>query len=887
MNTSNRTGFLLRLASALVEKKELLQNTIVLLPSHRAIQYLNEEIIKYSNTPVFAPHSITIDDWVKKRSCYTLADEISLIYNLYLSYCNVFYARNNGMEQESFEQFYFWGKIVLADFDDIDKHLADASLLFTNLNQYKDIESRFNPLTPEQKDLLTQFFDSFKAQKEISLRENFTDIWDCLADIYLDFRLRLQKQGLAYSGMMYREIYERLLNNEISITDYKFVIAGFNVLSKSEEKIFEYLRDNNAADFYWDYDVYYTDNHKQEAGTFLRNNLINFPNKVFENENFNHIKTNDQKLRIVASNGETLQAACVLKWVNDLTEIYGDTLKQEDMVIILANESLLPVVVKALPDKIGNEATDVNITMGYPFAQTPLYNFVEKFMTTETDHLTPVAALEKLSMQIGEMYGKLSQNETDNVLIESAYQIDVKIKDLITALKNTADNAVSKTFIQKTLMADLRSLSLPFQSNDTKGLQIMGMLESRNLDFRHVLMLSTNDDYIPNVSTYSTFIPHSLRKFYGLMSVEKRISVFAYYFYRLFHCAETLTFVYNTQGESTKVKEKSRFLMQAELEMGKSFEHINVTSQANFDVFKPNEYPKKQEHIALILNKEYLSAHFINTMLDCELKMYFQYLLRLDSLDYEQSDMSALAFGNLFHHSAGMLYDNTGIINNKPLVEIVNLALNKMEKEEERRLIKQMHKDITVKYLEILIAYNQKQKTVPFLTEEPVIKTLKINNGKEQKIKLGGIIDRIDFCNGNLTITDYKTGGEPQKLKTLPLLFRNMEGKRADYVFQILFYCWLLWDNDDFKQKHNISFSSITPQLLYIHKLKANGGSSLFDIYDAEMHETFSQILKESIENLFAVSEGTFYERNQNKKNCEYCPYAILCYKAEQETGNE
>ncbi|MDR0789466.1 MAG: PD-(D/E)XK nuclease family protein [Bacteroidales bacterium] len=885
MRQSNKESFLSRVAVALLSKSETLKDMVVLLPSRRAIQYLQQEIVIHNDKPVFSPCCITIDDWIKANVQWQTADELSLVYNLYLSYCDVFYAHNKDIEREPFEQFYFWGKIILADFDDLDKHLADSSLLFTNLDQYREIDAQFNPLTDEQKQLLEQFFTSFKAQKETSIKTNFVNIWNCLDEIYTNFHNRLRQQGLAYSGMIYREFYRRLQDGEINLTDSKFAVVGFNVLSLSEQKIFEYLQTNTDAAFYWDYDNYYTDDKLQEAGTFISNNIKTFPNEDFAHQNFNRIKDNQQNIEIIASNGETLQTSCISKWAKNLENVYKDSLKQEDMVIILANESLLPVVVRALPQEIAGKPTKANITMGYPFSQTEIYAFVENFLTCQTKNTSPVAALENLSLQICERYGKLPISETNNLLIEAAYQIDKKIEEFTQSLKNTDPNAISLTFVQKTLMSELRSLSLPFQSDNTDGLQIMGMLESRNLDFRYVLMLSTSDDFLPNVGSYSTFIPYSIRKAFGLMSVEKRIAVFAYYFYRLFHCAESLTFVYNTQNDGTKAKEKSRFLQQAELEMGKSFNHISLMAQTNLQTSPPKDYPKKPNHIEIILNKTYLSAAFLNTFLDCGLKLYFKYIIGLKSITYGEEDISALAFGNLFHQSATILYGIKESITPSVLSEVVNQALGSMESLEERSIITQIHRDIVIKYLRILINYNQSTGRQPLLTEEEVMKDLLIEvNGEKRELKLGGRIDRIDFDGGNLVVVDYKTGGEVQQFKDMDILFRNPTDKRATYVFQILFYCWLLWDNEAWKQKHNITFSTIKPQIIYIHKLKAKGDKDFSPskygetiIYDSDFHEEFDQWLKDCLTSLLSLDNEKFYWRNKTDKNCLFCEYSIIC----------
>jgi hypothetical protein len=700
--------------------------------------------------------------------------------------------------------------------------------------------------------------------------------------------------------MLYREMYNKLQNNEIRLNFSTFVIAGFNALTTSEQKIFEHLRNNYSADFYWDYDTYYTENEAQEAGAFMRDNIKNFPMPCWGNYDFNQIRTNKQRIQVISVEGETLQTACIADWINNLTIAYPQQLKQEDMVIIPCNETLLPFIVKALPDEFGGKPLKVNITMGYPFAQTELYTFVEQFLTSQIENQSPLAMLDNLSAAIWERYSKLQRNETNDSLIESAYQIDTKIKEFVEALKNVDDNGISSVFVEKTLLAELRSLALPFESDESEGLQIMGMLESRNLNFTHVLMLSTSDDYIPSISAYSTFIPHSIRKAYGLTSMEKRIAVFAYYFYRLFQYAKTLTFSYNTNSDSGKIKEISRFLQQIEVESEKKIEKITISPSKNEETTSENlQIIKTKEHIIQILQKNYLSATALNTFLDCEFRFVCKHILHIDAVSYEEDDVSALAFGNLFHHSTAMLNDLTDFEDKKCLYDIVNKALDELKEEYIKSkqkntydIITQIHKDIVINYLKILIVYNRKLKRKATMAEKMLTKDLNIEaNDTNYTIKLGGVIDKIDIYDGFLVIADYKTGFSDEKMSDLESVFLNSDGKRPTYIFQVMFYCWLLWENNEVFAGQIPPYHYIVPQLLYISKLnqpnfkpeiqkKSDRETKRYDetlIYDLKMHEAFDNMLKTHIKRLLSINEDVFYHRNISEDNCKFCPFISLC----------
>jgi CRISPR/Cas system-associated exonuclease Cas4 (RecB family) len=522
--------------------------------------------------------------------------------------------------------------------------------------------------------------------------------------------------------------------------------------------------------------------------------------------------------------------------------------------------------------------------MGYPFNATPLYCQIEEFVSNNIKKASSTELIEQLIEFVAQ---KKSSHWDDNYMAEIAYEIELKLKAFLAALNTLGSDGISAIFMQKTLMSELRKLSLPFESDPINGLQIMGMLETRNLDFKHVLVLSASDDFLPNVSNYSSFIPHSIRKAFGLMSIEKRISVFAYYFYRLFHRSNSIDFVYNTTSTTTKCKEMSRFLQQIRIESGKEFEYINLPSKIDFSPINIVDFNKTLKHVEQILKKEYLSPSFLNTFLDCPLKFYFQNILKLQSSEEQTDDISPLAFGTLFHNSAKNIYDIETQDEKQIKESLSNIVAQQFEQmpPEERRNITQTHKDMIISYLFTLMEYNKKIKSRFLVAEKKVLKPLEIElNGKQMVVHLGGIIDRIDVENGNLVVIDYKTGGMPELFVDIDTIFEDKEDKRSGYIFQVLLYSWLLWDNADFKAEFKIDYANISPQILYIHKIKKQNynaqiqnksGESL--IYNMEIHLLFEQKLREIVQKLLLLHDDFTYERNQNEKNCTFCDYSIFC----------
>ncbi|MEE0983555.1 MAG: hypothetical protein U0L38_05845, partial [Bacteroidales bacterium] len=484
------------------------------------------------------PECETINDFVQSYSPYKQAEELSLIYMLYCSYQKIYYSRNplsEGEEAENFENFYFWGKTILNDFDDIDKNLADARKLYTTLSEEKEIEELFDFLSEEQKNILSQYFADFKKlySSDSKLKNNFVKIWNCLSDIYFDYKEELKKNSIAYSGMIYRDLVERMSESDNLFGDDIFAFAGFNVLNQSEKKLFECIKSTNTAHFYWDYDTYYTENSFQEAGIFMRENLSQFPcNKTFSENDFSQIEKSDCNYHIISTTYETTQVYYIRTWIKSLEERYGEGLKQNQIAIILLNENLLPYVLKALPNKVNEQETKVNITMGYPFRFSTLFEEIGKFAENMSkEGKTHAEQIDELILLLKD---KAMEKNCPNETKEAAFRSIVTLEDFKATL-DFIDIPLSENFVRKTLLKLLQKQIMPFESDATDGIQIMGLLESRNLDFKHILMFSTTNSNIPAVSNAATFIPHSLRNVFNLMTEKRKIAVFAYYFYRLLH----------------------------------------------------------------------------------------------------------------------------------------------------------------------------------------------------------------------------------------------------------------------------------------------------------------------------------------------------------------
>ncbi|MDR1761586.1 MAG: PD-(D/E)XK nuclease family protein, partial [Bacteroidales bacterium] len=505
----------------------------------------------------------------------------------------------------------------------------------------------------------------------------------------------------------------------------------------------------------------------------------------------------------------------------------------------------------------------------------------------------------------------------DTVLSESLYRAYSAINRLIDITQSeiiTLDFSLLKQLIGK----GLQSLKIPFEGDPVNGIQIMGVLETRNLDFKHILVLSASDDFFPNIASESSFIPHSIRKAYSLNTIDRKIAVFAYYFYRLFHCAHSIHCCYNNNTVATKKKELSRFLQQIRIESGKTIEyknlHLQVQAQKmpNFTDAIDLTHEERQK----ILEKEYLSPSFFNSYLDCRFKCYCNYVAQLKTPKVYSDDMQANDFGNIFHYSAKEIYDRIGktgtnkaieksdieayLCNEQLLEEIVQQQYQKFVLDSELKQehitlneLQKIHITVVKNYIKNLLRMDCDY--APFYmigTEDVIKKTVQLTTATgKMDIVIGGEIDRIDFKNGVLRIVDYKTGGsndaEKNKCNFDDLFTADAtnEKKRNSYVFQTLLYSWLIHNNLELPVNETVN--AIMPYLLYIHKVRFENNHCIYEPpihiektmlhnYIQQAHDEFDSRFQSLLQQLFNTP-NSFFTRRKFEDNCKYCDFKSLC----------
>jgi len=930
-------GFLKQVATKIFEKEQTnLHDVMILFPNRRAIRFFFEylkdcakenNLSSNNNSVFFVPEIFSIDQMViSSMPDIRKGENLELLYILYSVYSQVLSEKyidnndttNNNITIEPFDEFYFWGNTILNDFDQIDKELVDAKALFRNLQDYRDLQADPESyLTEEQIALINRLFNtSIGKDEQSSITKNFVSIWNCLSDIYEKFNQCLDELHIAYSGKMYREFARRLENNKIALSCKKIKVIGFSVLNNVEKKIFRLLRDNFHTDFYWDYDKYYVDDKQNEAGIFIRENINLYPqSEDIKNIKYDNIKENKQEIDIIESPYETTSLAYIPKWLDEVTkETKNNNEGKQDLsniAIILNDETLIPLVLEIIPKQYKDK---INITMGYPFSQTWLYNEVIEKMNALVDS-------DKFNKEnVFEAIKEITKDITQNKKNKDVWQIAILKKvcksllSFLTSIENvqniqkqtnTTSNKdslrIDGSIIKNIIKKELSSLKMDILSDGIAGVQLMGMLETRTLDFDYILMLSTNDDKLPHLNNESSFIPFSFRKAYKMMDIDRKAGVFAYYFYRLLHHVKRIDYLFVTVGSESKVNEKSRFVRQIEIE----FPHFAKNKQINFKSLSTNKglskkqtkkYPFDIKQLEYIDEGEkYLSPSSLNNLIDCQQRFYLNNVCYLRE-EVADDKYLEIAFGNIFHNSINIFYKKVKEINsdrleedkvdnliNKSIEEYINDEKNKKEK---RVCGDEFHLELIKKYIKRVWNIDRNEKIGYLCGEKEYKVDLEVEG---HTVHLGGRLDRMDYVfDGTeevLRILDYKTGrAKDIRFNEInDLMFAQDTTKaRADsglnYIFEVLFYCYLVYKNGE--------ATKIKPEIMYLSKMQeremycGKGSAKKVFYYDENTHREFEKCLIELLKTLInkEKEEYSIYDMEFNDKKCEKCDYRILCY---------
>ena len=938
-----------------------LAHTAVVFPNKRAGLFFNEYLAQESDSPIWSPAYVSISELFRSLSPWEVGDPVKLVCELYKIF------RRETQSTETLDDFYFWGEMLISDFDDADKNRVDTDKLFSNLQDLRNIMDDYTFIDDEQEEAIRQFFQNFSIERRTALKERFISLWNVLGNIYKGFRESLASQNIAYEGMMYRHVIEHLDVDKLPYEKYIFV--GFNVLNKVEHTLFTQLKDAGKAVFYWDYDEFYMKENRQavthEAGEFIRRNLRDFPSPL-SGELFKNL-SKPKEVHYIASSTENAQARYLPQWIrNNLTT------PEKETAVVLCNEALLQPVLHSLPAEVKH----VNITMGFPLSQTPVYSFLiallelhthgfnfksgrytfqsvvtllkhpytrqltgqaellEKELTRNnrfyplpgelgkdeflTRLFTPLSGNLNLCIRLSETLQQVASiyqantsgtEDTDafnQLYRESLFKAYTTINRFRTLIEEDELTVQSETF-RRLLVKVLSATNIPFHGEPAIGMQVMGVLETRNLDFRHLVLLSVNEGQLPKSGGDSSFIPYNLRKAFGMTTIEHKIAVYAYYFYRLLQRAERITLMYNTSSDGLNRGEWSRFMLQFLIEwphpITRQFLEAGQSPQGTSPITvekTPDVMRRMQSLFDVRTNpKAKFSPSALNYYLDCPLKFYYRYVAGLSAPDEVSAEIDSATFGSIFHYAAEHIYKDltthgkvinkealeTLLRNEVKLQDYVDTAFKKLffnvpqNEKPEYNGVQLINSAVIARYLKQLLQNDLRYAPFTFIASEmEVDEPIDIQTPKGViKSRIGGIIDRMDSKDGTLRIVDYKTGGDADTPPHVESLFIP-DKKRSNYVFQTFLYAAIMCRKQPTMK--------IAPALLYIHRAATETYSPVIQMGEPrkpkEAVEDFSKYEKEYRERLQGLLEEIFnpeksFTQTEIIEKCTYCDFKALC----------
>lgn len=956
--------FLYQVASLFYEKwgAEVSRLAFV-FPNRRTGLFFQKYLSEVADTPLFSPTILTINDLFIQLSGKQSADRISMLFTLY-----DIYIRQSG-STETFDEFLYWGEMLLNDFDDIDKYMANARMLFSNVTDLREIENDFDFLSDEQIAAIRSFWSSFYPRGDTPNQQQFLAVWQVLYDLYEEFRATMAAEGKGYEGMIFREVVESMERGESPDLPYEqIVFVGLNALSVSEERFLAQLQKREIADFYWDYVSDKVTDPDNKASYFVSRNLKSFPSSM-KLPSEEKVKTEIEVIGIPSGIGQAKHVYTLLSdWCKEAEMSSEEALRT---AVILPDEHLLIPVLNAIPEQIRR----INVTMGYPLAGTPVASLIEYILALQKNvryidrnplfyfrDVLPVLNHRYILSTSPEIISSLVKEITENnkiyishtelektPLLEilftpvtgveafSDYLIKVleELNKVMSALSDEEEedatlrtNDLEQEFIfhyfttvnrMKEVMKDARiemkidtffrllkrvtdTITIPFHGEPLSGLQIMGVLETRALDFDRLIILSMNEGIFPQRKAANSFIPYNLRRGFGLPTYEHQDSVWAYHFYRLIERASHVSLLYDTRSNGLQTGEVSRFVHQLhyhyEVPMRDKLMVYNVSSSKT----PPLAVPKREDIMRRLDayrkgGSKAISASAINTYLDCPLKFYFSVVEGIREEEEVSETIESDVFGSILHKVMEELYKPfQGKMVTVDLLKAIRkdtalltgaiaraFASEFFKTEVVRSLTGQNYLigEMIRKYVEKILERDGKLTPFVYIESERKINGL-ISLSDHSEIRLKGFIDRVDEVLDAIRIIDYKSGSGTTTFSSIESLFNKEEKDRAKAVMQVFMYCWMYAHFTENKGK------TIQPGIYYVRSLFSDPfDPSVYHRIErgkSEKVEDFSGYAQAFEEGLRGCLDEIFnpeipFTQTPTGKACSYCPFKGICGK--------
>lgn len=922
-----------------------LKHQAYIFPTKRGGVFFKRALLAtYGEHNFMLPAIFSIEEFVQRLTGMTITDELTLLFHLY----KIYQSKDPDLE---FDDFYAWGKIILKDYDEIDRYMADATKIYSALQNIKEIDNVFG-YTDEFREIIARYRTLTEKQEKTKLLTEFLKIWKDVGAVYEVYQETLVKEEKAYGGMLYRNLANVLSQESFDHQFEQYHFCGFNALSKSEEVIFDALVKGGKAQLYWDIDGYYVEEKKEEAGDFLRDYIVKWSKSVvFDAESLT--KPKQVTLHSVPQNMAQAQLAAA-----KVTELLDAGAKPEETAIVLADEKLLIPLLYSMP----MQKHKVNVTMGYPMRSTVVFDFVlnylelmrkakendgqllfhtydlrpflsnaytaifcpnvyqqfnqwivlekktkvskqELFKQFQSDQLGALLSAGKgwseifkaLSEYLTAVFYHFKSTETGTTDQEFIYFFLKSLNQLNDYLRDRED--FSLRLIKKIIQEHFRAVKIPFEGEPVQGVQIMGFLETRTLDFKYIIIVSANEGKLPTARNLNSYIPFGLRCVFELPTFEEQDAIYAYHFKRLIQRADDVHFIYDNtiQGDSTG--EKSRFILQ-QLKRYQSTPGYKITEKS-YEGLVPNvvedieeEVTKTPEVMAMLNNftdqvgeGKFLSPTSLTNYITCPLKFYLKNVAGFKELDDVEEDIDARNLGIVVHEVLEFLY--------QPWVDrnIGSSEIKLLKAQVEKQLIDSLHRNkiiqdnqqltgrdlVTKAVMEQLI-----QKVLDLDIADAPFKVLGLEANNYEKririegfgsVRISGTIDRMDEKDGHLRITDYKTGkvdfvsrGRPAKSDE-EMLEAHFEDPKYKSGFQGYLYAALVAPHIDKPIKVGItSMKMLNSGTQWLNKGEVITSTEI---------DGFSQRLDALVKEIYDVNIP--FTQTEDLARCSYCEFKKVC----------
>ncbi len=931
-----------------------------IFPNRRSMvffrKYLCEAVSENSGVPLLAPQMLTINDFFYRAAGLQSSDRVRLLLKLYECY------RELNAKAEPLDEFIFWGDVILGDFNDVDKYLIDAKQLFANVADFKAIQDTFEYLTETQRRAVEGFishFSDWAGKLTVDLggdnpdvKGRFLMIWNILYPLYMNFNGALEVEGMAYEGMVYRRLAERLKDEAVAdvccdiLKDSESIVfVGLNALNECEKTLLRKLRDAGLAEFCWDWSGSMIRDPQNRSSYFMADNVLEFPQACgWDEECLACPEIN--VISVPSSVGQAKRLPDILK---------RRTAAPEECAVVLPDENLLKSVLNSIPEDIH----DINVTMGLPMSGSLFYTMMSQVSAIQMHTVNRKGVWMFYHKQVwdlfsSEIFRKAADERTMKIVEEvkksakyyipqedmngtpvldaifrpvitdpklvsknqiwqfSDYQKDV-IKALAPSIARDGDLALELEYAKeyyksinvlqeiglevlpvtyiRLLGQLLGSVSVPFRGEPLKGLQIMGPLETRALDFRNLIIMSANEGIFPRRSVSSSFIPPELRKGFGMPTYEYQDAVWAYYFYRMISRAEKVWMLVDSRTEGLKSGEESRYIKQLEY-------HFNVPlkrSVVKFGGMKAAEVPEiiKTEADVRKIKETALSATTLQNYLTCPAKFYYGTVKGLEPEDEVAETVDYGMFGTVYHDTMRAIYNSAGT-NRISRLYIKDWMGRKPD-------VKRMVNDLIMEQLNTF-EVSGRNLVVADVIVRYVVKTLQRdleqlqNSGKDHFEILGcevrvsgefkgqkfkGFIDRLDsFEKDQARVVDYKTGKVLEEDENIydgnaeeiaEKIFAEDVKDRPKIALQFYIYDMLL--QKDPKMAPLMAGRYICNSVYSTAHLFKEAPTTV--PLNRKFYDAVSERLGETLKKMYDLDVP--FRRTGDEKNCEYCDFKMIC----------